>query len=114
MLAVAGAKLGFAPVQAVDHDPVAVETTTANAAANGVEVDARVTDALSGELPDTGATVANLTLEAVRELAPHVRSEYLVTSGYLAADQLALIGRSGVRRVTLDGWAADVWVPAEE
>ena len=42
VLAVAGAKLGFAPVQAVDHDPVAVETTTANAAANGVEVDARV------------------------------------------------------------------------
>ena len=42
VLAVAGAKLGFAPVQAVDHDPVAVETTIANAAANGVEVDARV------------------------------------------------------------------------
>ena len=114
VLAVAGAKLGFTPVQAFDHDPVAVETTTANAAANGVEVAARVTDALSGELPDTGATVANLTLEAVRELAPRVRSRYLVTSGYFTTDQLALTGRSGVRRVTLDGWAADVWVPAEE
>ena len=114
VLAVAGAKLGFAPVQAVDHDPVAVETTTANAAANGVEVDARVTDALSGELPEAGTTVANITLEAVRELAPRVRSRYLVTSGYLATDELLLPGRSGLRRVTLDGWAADVWELAEE
>lgn len=114
VLAVAGAKLGFAPVQAVDHDPVAVETTTANAAANGVEVDARVTDALSGELPDAGTTVANLTLEAVREVAPRVRSPSLVTSGYLTTDQLQLIGRSGLRRATLDGWAADVWELREE
>ena len=78
---------------AVDHDPVAVETTIANAAANGVEVDARVADALSGELPDAGTTVANLTLEAVRELAPRVRSQCLVTSGYLATDELLLPGR---------------------
>ena len=94
VLAVAGAKLGFTPVHAVDHDPVAVETTTANAAANGVEVDARVTDALAGELPDAATTVANLTLEAVRELAPRIRSPYLVTSGYLAADQPQLPGRT--------------------
>jgi ribosomal protein L11 methyltransferase len=110
VIAVAGAKLGFAPVHAVDHDPVAVETTTANAAANGVEIDARLTDALSGELPDAGTTVANLTLETVLELAPRDRSQYLVTSGYLTTDRLQLSGRSSLRRAMLDGWAADVWV----
>ena len=114
VLAVAGAKLGFAPVHAVDLDPVAVETTVANAAANGVDVDARVGDAHAGELPETGTTVANLTLDDVRMLAPLIGSPYLVTSGYLTADHLELPGRTGRRRGTLDGWAADVWEPAEE
>jgi ribosomal protein L11 methyltransferase len=110
VLAIGGAKLGFAPVHAVDHDPVAVETTTANAAANGVEIDVRVADALSAELPVADATVANLTLEGVRRLAPRICSPYLVTSGYLARDQLQLPGRTSNRRATCDGWAADVWV----
>src|SRR5262249_41387275 len=39
VLAIAGAKLGFSPVVALDVDPIAVETTRANAAANGVEVE---------------------------------------------------------------------------
>jgi ribosomal protein L11 methyltransferase len=114
VLAVAGAKLGFAPVVGVDLDPVAVETTSANAAANGVEVDARVTDALTGELPDAATTVANLTLAAVRQLGPRIRSPHLVTSGYLAADEPRLPGRKRLRRATLDGWAADVWEATEE
>ena len=114
VLAVAGAKLGFAPVHAVDLDPVAVETTIANAAANGVDVDASVSDALAGELPKTGTTVANLTLDDVRMLAPLIGSPYLVTSGYLTADHVGLPGRTGLRRGMLDGWAADVWEPADE
>jgi ribosomal protein L11 methyltransferase len=114
VLAVAGRKLGFAPVHAVDLDPVAVETTIANAAANGVDVETTVSDALAGELPETGATVANLTLDDVRMLAPLIGSPYLVTSGYLTADDVGLPGRTGRRRATLDGWAADVWEPAEE
>jgi ribosomal protein L11 methyltransferase len=109
VLAVAGVKLGFAPVHAVDHDPIAVETTIANAAANGVEVDARVGDALARKLPDAATTVANVTLEDVRRLAPRICSSYLVTSGYLATDRLQLPGRKSSRRATVDGWAADVW-----
>ena len=115
VLAVAGAKLGFAPVHAVDHDPVAVETTIANAAANGVEVDARVSDALAGELPDASTTVANLTLEDIRRLAPRIRSPR--TSSRRAISRpisLQLPGRTGCRRAALDGWAADVWELAEE
>jgi ribosomal protein L11 methyltransferase len=114
VLAVAGAKLGFAPVHAVDLDPVAVETTMANAVANGVDVDASESDALAGELPETGTTVANITLDDVRGLAPLIGSPYLLTSGYLTADHVGLPGRTGGRRGTLDGWAADVWELAEE
>ena len=114
VLAVAAAKLGFAPVDAVDNDPVAVEATIANAAANGVDVHARVADAHAGALPEAGTTVANLTLEDVRGLAPRIRSPQFVTSGYLATDSLVLDGRASVRRATLDGWAADVWEHAEE
>ena len=114
MLAVAGAKLGFAPTYAADHDPVAVEAAIANAAANGVDIQPRVADAHAGELPDAATTVANLTLDDVRELAPRIRSPRLVTSGYLATDSLNLQGRASVRRATLDGWAADVWERAEE
>jgi ribosomal protein L11 methyltransferase len=113
VLAVAGAKLGYAPVHAVDHDPVAVDATIANAAANGVQVEARVVDAHAAELPEAATTVANVTIDDVRRLAPRLRSSHVVTSGYLAADSLALGGRRRVRRATLDGWAADVWVHEE-
>ena len=114
VLAVAGAKLGFEPVYAIDRDPVAVEVTIANAAANRVELDAFVADALAGELPRADATVANVALEVVRELGPRVTSATLVTSGYLEADSLTLPGRAHRRRAELAGWAADVWMSAEE
>jgi ribosomal protein L11 methyltransferase len=114
VLSVAAVRLGFAPVVAVDHDPAAVEATIANAQANGVDVEARETDALVEELPLTDTTVANLTLDDVYALAPLVRSTRLVTSGYLAADSPSPDGWQHVRRATNDGWAADVWKLAEE
>jgi ribosomal protein L11 methyltransferase len=114
VLAVAGAKLGFAPIYAADHDAVAVETAIANAAANGVDIRPQVADAHASELPDAATTVANLTLDDVRRLAPRIRSARLVTSGYLDTDSLNLQGRASVRRVTLGGWAAHVWERAEE
>lgn len=114
VLSVAAAKLEFAPVYAVDHDPVAVEATVVNAEANGVEVVAHVADALEGALPETDVAVANLTLEDVQKLAARVRPSSFVTSGYLAADRPALDGWQHVRRVTDDGWAADVWARSEE
>ena len=39
VLSIAAAKLGFAPIRAVDVDDVALETTRANAAANEVEIE---------------------------------------------------------------------------
>ena len=40
VLAIAAAKLGFAPLVAVDNELAALDATRANAAANGVELDA--------------------------------------------------------------------------
>jgi ribosomal protein L11 methyltransferase len=112
VLSIAAAKLGFAPVFAVDHDPAAAEATRANAGANGVEVEVREADATSGGLAETDTTIANLTLDDVRTLAPLVRSPHLVTSGYLEVDRPRLDGWTLARRQTLEGWAADVWKPA--
>jgi ribosomal protein L11 methyltransferase len=46
VLAIAAARLGWAPVLGVDHDREAVRATIANAAANGVELEARRHDLL--------------------------------------------------------------------
>lgn len=48
ILAIAAASFGAARVEAVDIDPAAVESTRANAAANGVAVDAGAPDAVDG------------------------------------------------------------------
>ncbi len=65
VLSIGAAKLGFAPVIGVDLDESAVEVTRANALANGVEVSARVADALTDELPPVELAVANIALDVV-------------------------------------------------
>jgi ribosomal protein L11 methyltransferase len=61
VLAIAAARLGWSPVRGIDHDPEAVRATLANAAANGVEVDARRHDLLrDGPAPGAPTVLANL------------------------------------------------------
>jgi ribosomal protein L11 methyltransferase len=108
VLAIAAAKLGFAPVVALDSDTNAVEATRLNAAANSVAIDVRQADAHAESLPAVEVALANITLSAVTTLAPRLRSRFLVTSGYLVTDQLALSPYRHVRRMTRDGWAADL------
>jgi ribosomal protein L11 methyltransferase len=107
VLSVGAAKLGFAPVHAVDDDPFAIETTRANARANHVDVDAVALDVTRGDLPETDVAVANIALEIVEALAHRLAAGELATSGYLEADAPQLAGWSHVERRTLDGWAAD-------
>ncbi len=107
VLAIAAAKLGFAPVLALDDDPAAVEATRANAAANGVAVEVAQADVLADPLPGTEIAVANIELAAVNALGPPVGAPVLIVSGYLATDPLAPAGRRSVRRLERDGWAAD-------
>ncbi len=107
VLSVGAAKLGFSPVHAVDDDPFAIETTRANAAANGVEVDAAALDVTLADLPATDAAVANIALATVELLARRLPAAELVASGYLEADSPRLDEWTLVERRTLDGWAAD-------
>ena len=108
VVAVVGARLGFAPVAAVDVEAQAMAETERNAAANGVRVDVWCADALAVDLPAADVVVANITLAAVEEVARRVTAGHLVTSGYLASDDPSLPGWERVDRRELDGWAADV------
>jgi ribosomal protein L11 methyltransferase len=110
VLAVAAAKLGFAPVMALDDDGTAIEVARANAAANGVEVDVRLADALVDPLPDVRVAAANIARVPVEGIAERFGGEVVVASGYLEPERPAPAGwRSAVRR-TANGWAADLLV----
>jgi ribosomal protein L11 methyltransferase len=109
VIAVAAAKLGLAPVVALDDDPFAIETTRANAAANGVVVDARVTDVLGEELPPAELAVANISLAAAESLAARGRWDALVTSGYLRGERPELEGWVLEDDAATDDWAAHLW-----
>jgi ribosomal protein L11 methyltransferase len=107
VLAVAAAKLGFAPVVALDLDEAAVTATRANAAANGVEVEARLADVLGDPLPDVEVAVANIAPAAVGVVGSRFAGRRLLTSGYLAAERLSLPDWRHVDRLEHAGWAAD-------
>jgi ribosomal protein L11 methyltransferase len=107
VLAIAAAKLGFAPVVALDSDPAAIETAEENAGLNGVELELRLADALAGPLPETDVSVANITGEALPWLP--LRSALAVTSGYLASEGVRLPAYAPAERRVLDGWAADLF-----
>ena len=107
VLAIAAAKLGFEPVLAVDSDPVAVEATARNAAANGVTVDVRLGDVAAGPLPSADVTIANITLAAVDAVASRVSSGTFVASGYLEPENPVVPGFRLIQRLAAEGWAAD-------
>jgi ribosomal protein L11 methyltransferase len=109
ILAIVAAKLGFAPVVALDADENAVTATALNAAANGVSVDARCVDILADEAPAAELALANITRPALEALAPRLRCKRLVSSGYLPTDPRELPAFRHVRRNTRDGWAADLY-----
>lgn len=114
VLAVAAAKLGFAPVLALDSDGTAVEATCANAAANEAAVDARRADVLAERLPETDAAVANIALPVVERLGERVPARTLVASGYLADEEPALPAWRRLDRREAEGWAADLLERREE
>lgn len=110
VVAVAAARLGFAPIVAVDLDEVAVEVAALTARANEVEIDIRRSDVLHDELPRADVLVANIELRVVERLLGRAPSRVAVTSGYLTAEAPRAPGWVGVDRLELEGWAADVLV----
>ncbi|HET9242878.1 MAG TPA: 50S ribosomal protein L11 methyltransferase [Gaiella sp.] len=107
VLAIAGVRLGFGPVVAVDVDPVAVETTRANATANGVALETRLLDAVEGTLPQADVAVANVLLAPVEAILARLSATEAITSGYLVGERPAHLGWEHVETAALDGWAAD-------
>jgi ribosomal protein L11 methyltransferase len=117
VLAIAAARLGWAPVAAVDFDPVAVEAAAENAAVNGVSVDVRRHDLRSDPMLVAPTVAANLLrpllLAWAERLAGAAESpRRVIASGLLVgeADEIAdafsaagLVERD--RRVSGD-WAA--------
>jgi ribosomal protein L11 methyltransferase len=128
VLAIAAARLGFAPVLGLDHERESVEAARSNAAVNGVEIEVRHFDLRSGRLPwpDREAdgslvVVANLLRPLLLELARAMPSapSQLVAGGLLdeEVDEITRVfgERFGLRvRETRrrDGWAA-AWLAAD-
>jgi len=102
VLSIAAAKLGFAPVRAVDLDETALEVTAANAAANGVVVD------IADELLPANLAVMNIALDVVERMLPELSVERAITSGYLDRDEPRVDRWRRVERRVRDGWAADL------
>jgi ribosomal protein L11 methyltransferase len=115
VLAIAAAKLGFAPVVAVDSDRDAVEATRRNAAANGVALE-RVerADLRHGRPHGASSVAANLMRPLLLRLATSIEElpRSLIVSGLLEgeADELVqAFGARGLRegrRLVDRGWAA--------
>jgi ribosomal protein L11 methyltransferase len=115
VLAIAAVKLGWHPVIGVDHERSALEAASANARANGVELDLRRVNLREQPPPVAATMVANLTGPLLRDVAGRLEDEVprdFVCSGALAseADAVAesLLG-AGLRERTrrTDGeWVA--------
>jgi ribosomal protein L11 methyltransferase len=120
VLAIAAAKLAWAPVIACDSEPAALEAAAENARANSVEVSLSRVNLREQPPPEADTLVANLTAPLLSEFAGRLASKprALVCSGLLAAE------RGGVTRAfrnrglevasarTLGDWAALALRPA--
>lgn len=109
VLGIAAALLGAGEVVGIDIDPDAVAITGANAARNGVVVEASTTplSAVDGRF---GLVLANIGADVVKELAPQLeaRGDVLVLSGLLVdrIDDVAGAYTGTATSSSLEGWAA--------
>jgi ribosomal protein L11 methyltransferase len=85
VLAIVAARLGFAPVLALDHDSAAVQATRANALVNGVQIEVRDFDLRRGQVPVADLAAANVLASPLRAWAVSQRRfpSRLILSGLL-------------------------------
>ena len=104
VLAIAGRKLGYDPVWAIDFDPLAVEATIANAHVNGVSL--RIGERNVGARPPAGSADARRQHHgqpgdrARRGAARSAADERVIVSGFRPVDVervTAAWARAGVR-----------------
>jgi ribosomal protein L11 methyltransferase len=88
VLAIAAAKLGFAPVSGCDSEPAALEAAAENAAANGVELELMPLNLREQEPPPAPVLVANLTAPLLTGIASRlpVPPRRMVCSGLLSSE----------------------------
>jgi ribosomal protein L11 methyltransferase len=117
VLAIAAARLGYAPVVALDNDPASVAATVENADVNEVEIDVRRFDLRTEDVPQAGTIAANLLGPLLRILAPRLGTAgsvpgRLIASGLLVheadgiADAFAAVGLHETTRREAGEWAA--------
>ena len=109
VLSIAAAKLGFAPIVAVDNEQDAVDIALANAHANGFDLVAYRADALVDDLPRTDVVIANVALDVVEALLPLLDARLAITSGYLDRDEPRAPGWHRLAHRDREGWAADLF-----
>jgi ribosomal protein L11 methyltransferase len=114
VLALAAAKLGFAPVIACDLERPALEAAAASARANGVEVELVRVDLRTEGAPRATTVTANLTAPVLCDVAARIEEapERLICSGLLASEideVVEAFGACGLHereRRTSGDWAA--------
>jgi ribosomal protein L11 methyltransferase len=114
VLAIAAAKLGFAPVVGCDHERAALEAAANSARANGASLELVPVDLRREPAPTAPTVTANLTAPLLREVASRIedRPERVACSGLLVSeiDEVAeAFGRAGLlerERRTSGDWAA--------
>jgi ribosomal protein L11 methyltransferase len=113
VLAIAAARLGFAPVFALDNDPAAVDATLNNGRVNGVRLaGVERLDLCSDPIPPAPTVTANLVRPLLLELARRMpeRPERLIVSGLLEGEEdeaaAAFAPMRPSRRLRLGGWSA--------
>ena len=107
VLSVAAAKLGFAPVVAVDREAAAVEAARRNARTNDVEIDVRRADALTAALPESDVVLANIDLASVEKVGGRLGAHVLISAGYFHSRMPSIVGFAHRERRIDGGWAAD-------
>jgi ribosomal protein L11 methyltransferase len=117
VLAIAAAKLGWAPVRGCDREEASLETAAANAEANGVELALERIDFREAPPPVEPTAVANLTGNLLEDCAARLTEEgraprTLVCSGMLETEidrvvaAFAPLGLSESRRLAEHEWGA--------
>jgi ribosomal protein L11 methyltransferase len=111
VLAIAAARLGFAPVVAVEVDPGALEVIRSNAAANGVAVETKWLNLGATPAPWAPTVVANLPRDLLLAAAEMMgrRPERLLASGMLNEEVDEVVAAFGMRETArrAEGeWAA--------
>jgi ribosomal protein L11 methyltransferase len=113
VLAIAAARLGFAPVTALDLDQAALDATRSNARVNGLELDRVARADLRGEpVPAARVVAANLAKSLLLRVAGLLERppEALIASGLLEGEEDAVVAAFAPlrerRRLSAAGWSA--------